>query len=220
MLKKYKHILKDRKDAAQKLKDIIPMQKVKDEEWDFVAVSSGGLELASFIKGKLPNRIDFIFSESILAPHNSECEVARVSENEEIVINEELVDAFEIQYDYIYGEAGRKHEENILSYIYQYRKGRHFISVKDRVVLLIDEGSETGLKFMTALKSILSQSPKAVYIAVAVLPADVLELLEPFADKIFFLYDIEDYVETDLYYENLIKVDEEKIEKILNKRDK
>lgn len=215
MVKKYKHILKDRKDAAQKLRDIIPMQRVKEEEWDFVAVSSGGLELASLIRGGLKNRIDFIFSESIMAPNNPECEIARVSEGEEIVINEELVDAFEIQYDYIYGEAGRKHEEQILSYIYQYRKGRHFFSVKDRVVLLVDEGSETGLKFMTALKTILAQGPKAVYIAVSVLPSDVHELLEPFADDIFCLYSIDDYVETDLYYENLEKVSEDMIEKLL-----
>jgi len=215
--KVYKNILKNREDAAKKLKEIIPMQKVKDEDWDFVGVSSGGLELASLIKGDLANRVDFIFSEGIFAPHNNECEVARVSESEEIVINEELVDSFEIQYDYIYGEAGRKHEENILSYLYQYRKGRHFISVKDRVVLLVDEGSETGLKFMTALKSILAQKPKAVYIAVAVLPSDVLELLEPFADDIFYLYDIEDYVETDLYYKELPKVSEDKIEKLLER---
>ncbi len=214
-MKKYKDVLKNRNDAAKKLKDVIPMHRLKDESWDLVAVSKGGLDLASRIKDLLPNRIDFLFSESILAPNNCECEVARVSESEEIVINEELVAAFEIQYDYIYGEARRKHEENILSYIYQYRKGRHFLSVENRVILLVDEGSETGLKFMTALKTILAQKPKAVYIAVPVLPTDVLELLEPYADDIFFLHDIDDYVETDLYYQELENIDEDTIEKLL-----
>ena len=97
----------------------------------------------------------------------------------------------------------------------KYRKGRNFASLEGQVVLLLDEGSETGLKFMTALKTILAMKPKAVYIAVPVLPSDVLELLEPFADDVFFLYDIEDYVETALYYEELEKVSEEKIEKLL-----
>ncbi|MEN8302910.1 MAG: phosphoribosyltransferase, partial [Campylobacterota bacterium] len=99
--------------------------------------------------------------------------------------------------------------------IYQYRKGRHFQSMENRVVLLVDEGSETGSKFLTALKTILAQKPKAVYIAVAVLPTDILEQLEPFVDNIFFLYDIDDFVETSLYYEDFKEIDDEEIEKLL-----
>ncbi len=214
-MKKYKHLLIDHKDAATQLSEIIPINKLKDESWNIIAVSKGGLKLASYIKNKLPNYIDFLFSEAIMAPNNEECEIARVSEKEEIVINEQLVSSFEIKYDYIYGEARRKHEEKILSYIYQYRKGKPFPSMRDKVVLLVDEGSETGLKFMTALKTIFTMQPKAVYIAVPVLPTDVLELLETFTDDIFFLHNIDDYVETNLYYKNLPDVKEEEIEKLL-----
>ena len=214
-MKKYKGVLKDREEAALKLTDVIPMQRFKDENWDIVAVSKGGLVVGSKIKGRFSNSLDFLFSEAIVAPNNSECEIARVSETEEIVINEGLVSAFEIQYDYIYGEARRKHEENILSYIYQYRKGRHFASMRDRVVLLVDDGSETGMKFMTALKTVLAQKPKAVYLAVPVIPADTLELLEPFADDIFFLHEIDDYVDTPLYYREFDYIDEDQIEKLL-----
>jgi putative phosphoribosyl transferase len=214
-MQKYKDILKDRIEAAQKLKEILPMQKIKDEEWIFVAVSKGGLEIANLIKSNLKNQIDFLFSEAILAPHNSECEIARVSENEDIVIIDELAKSFEIQYDYIYGEAHRKHEEKILSYVYKYRKGKQFVDVSDRVVLLIDEGSETGIVLTTAIKSILNMRPKAVYIAAPILPTTVIENLEPFADEIFFIHNIDDYVQTPLYYKNLPPVSDEKIEKIL-----
>ena len=217
-MKERKNLLKNRQDAAKKLAEMIPMQKLKLEDWKLVAVSKGGLELAYLLKGRLENDVEFLFSEAIMAPNNDECEIARVTEGEEIVINENLVSAFDIQYDYIYGEAHRKHEEKILSSIYQYRKGMPFPSVKDEVVLLIDEGSESGLKFMTALKAILAQKPKAVYIGVPVIPNDILESLEPFCDDIFFIHDIEDYVETALYYEDLPRVDEEKIEKILGEK--
>lgn len=218
-MKKYKHILKNRQDAATRLMDVIPMQRLKNESWKMVAISRGGLELAHLLRRKLPNALDFLFSEAILAPNNDDCEIARVSEKEEIVINEQLVKTFGIKYDYIYGEAKRKHEEQILSYVYQYRKGRPFASMKDQVVLLIDEGSETGLRLMTAIKTILAMKPKAVYIAVPVLPSDTLELLEPFADDVFTLHVIDDYVETALYYEELEKVEEEKIEKYLGEKN-
>lgn len=215
MLKQYKNILLNREDAADKLKEVLPMCDIKEEKWEFIALSHGGLELVSYLTKNLDNNKDILFSETVCAPQNSNCEIARVSETEEIVINEDLVAAFEIQYDYIYGEAHRKHEEKILSYIYQYRKGHHFPSLTKKTVLLVDEGSETGMKMMSALKTILLQKPKAVYIAVPVLPRDVLELLEPYADEIFFLYDIEDYVETSLYYKELNKLSDEDVEKLL-----
>ena len=215
MIKKYKNILKNRQEAAQKLLEVIPMQKFKDESWKLVALSSGGLRLAAYLNNRHINKIDFLFSEPILALNNVECELARVSEHEEIVVNEELMHAFDIKYDYIYGEANRKHEEKILSNIYKYRKGRPFFNVENEVVLLVDDGSETGLKFMTALKTILSQKPKAVYIATPVLPSDVLELLEPFTDDLYYLYNIDDYVNTELYYEEFETIDDDEIERLL-----
>lgn len=217
-MNKYKNILKNRQDAGKKLHDVIPMQKLKEESWKIVAVSKGGLVLSGYIRGKLKNNINILFSESVLAPNNNECEIARVSESEEIVINENLVASFEIKYDYIYGEAHRKHEEKVLSSIYKYRKGRAFSSMKGEVVLLTDDGSETGMKLMLALKTILTQKPKAIYIAVPVLPSDVLEMLEPYSDDIFFLHDIDDYVQTSLYYEELEKVDDQTIEKLLEEK--
>ncbi|MFT7860519.1 MAG: phosphoribosyltransferase [Sulfurimonas sp.] len=214
-MKQYKELLENREDAARKLAEVLPMPKLKEEQWELIAVSKGGLELGAYLKQRLKNRLDILFLEPIMAPNNPECEVARVSETEEIVIQENLINSFGIQLDYIYGEAHRKHEEGILSNIYKLRKGRPFSSMKDKVVLLLDEGSETGTKFMTALKTVLAQSPKAVYIAVPVIPSDVLETLETFVDNIYFLHDIDDYVETDLYYKKLEKVDDERVEQIL-----
>jgi len=215
MIKKYKNILKNRQEASKQLLDVIPIQKFKDESWKLVALSSGGLKLCAYLNNRYMNKIDFLFSEPILALNNPECELARVSEQEEIVINENLMSAFDIKYDYIYGEANRKHEEKILSSIYKYRKGRPFFDVQNEVVLLVDDGSETGLKFMTALKTILSQKPKAVYIAVPVLPSDVLELLEPFTDDIYYLHNIDDYVNTELYYEEFETIKDNEIERLL-----
>ncbi len=214
-MQRYKNILLNRTDAARKLVDILPMQKFRDEKWNIVAVSRAGLELGMTIRGKYSNHLDILFSEAIMAPNNPECEIARVSENEEIVLNEELINSFGVQYDYIYGEAHRKHEEDILSYIYRYRKGEPFPDMQNEVVLLVDDGSETGSKFMTALKTILAQKPKAVYIAVPLIPTDVLEILETFVDEIFFLYDIEDYVQTEFYYKDFNDVNDEELEKLL-----
>lgn len=210
-----KAYFKDRSDAAAQLKEHLPLERLKAENWHLVAVSSGGLALAERLNTRLKLPIDYLFTEPIYAPQNHECEIARVSETEEIVMIKSLVGAFDIQVDYIYGEAKRKHEEKILSKVYKYRKGRHFELMHGKTVLLMDEGAETGLKLMTAIKTIMMMRPKAVYIAVPVLPLDVLESLEPLVDDIYYVHDVEDFVQTSSYYASLEKVTDDEIEEIL-----
>ncbi|WP_294892098.1 MULTISPECIES: phosphoribosyltransferase [unclassified Sulfuricurvum] len=210
---------KNRSDAAIQLKELLPLDRMKSESWSLIAVSSGGLMVADAINARLKLPIDFLFSASITAPQNPECELARVSETEEIVIHQALLDVFDIQVDYIYGEATRKHEEKILSAIYQYRKGEHFQSMKGKNILLIDEGSETGLKLMCAIKTAFSQKAKAVYVAVPVMPSSVVEALDPIVDAVFCVHELDDYVDTKYYYQEFGAVEEEMIETILEKRN-
>jgi len=212
-------MFKDRGDAASRLKEQLPLDQMKQERWQLVAVSSGGLELIHYLNDRLRLEKDFLFSAGIYAPKNSECELARVSEYEEIVINDSLVEAFNIKYDYIYGEASRKHEEKILSSIYKYRKGKHFQDMEGKTVMLVDEGAESGLKLMAAIKTILAMNPKAIYVAVPVLPSDLLEYLEPLADEIFFIAALNDYVDTASYYENFRPVGDEQIEQYLGEKN-
>lgn len=218
-MKPNRFFFKNRSDAAVQLKELLPIDRMKSESWNLIAVSSGGLVIANEMNKRLKLPIDFIFSAGITAPQNPECELARVSETEEIVIHKALVEAFEIQVDYIYGEATRKHEEKILSAIYQYRKGEHFKSMKGKTILLIDEGSETGLKLMCAIKTAFAQKAKAVYVAAPIIPTSVAEALDPIVDEIFCLQEIEDYIDTGYYYEEFNSVDEETIETILERRD-
>jgi putative phosphoribosyl transferase len=214
-MKNPRHIFATRHAAAMQLREILPFDRIKSEDWRFVAVSRGGLALATMLNDRLNRHVDFLFSEPITAPHNPQCEVARVSENEEIVMHENLVKAFDIQVDYIYGEANRKHEEKILSSIYKYRKGRHFENMEGKVVLLIDQGAETGMKMMTAIKTIMNMKPRAIHIAVPLLPEDVLEDLELLVDRIFYLHEIEDFIDTPSYYGELPEIDDKTIATIL-----
>ncbi|NOQ31936.1 MAG: phosphoribosyltransferase [Helicobacteraceae bacterium] len=219
MINKNVKYFENREDAAEKLRDVLPHDKMKSEKWELIAISSGGLDLASHLLNRYKLPLGFLLTAPIKAPNNSECEIARVSESEEIVIDESLVRAFEIQYDYIYGEATRQHEEKILSDIYKYRHGAPFKNMENKTVLLIDEGSENGLKLMCAIKTILTMNPSAVYVAVPVLPKDVLEVLEPLVDSVFYIQEVGDFVTTSHYYKNLEKIDTTKITKILGDID-
>lgn len=212
-------IFKNRIDAAAALKEVLPLAQFRAQKWHLVAISKGGLVIADYLNHGTNNKIDLLFSASISAPRNKECEIARVSETEEIVINEQLVECFEIERDYIYGEAHRRYEDKILGYNYKYRKGRSFQSVKDEMVLLVDEGAQSGMTMMLALKTVLAMKPKAVFIALPLISSELLKTLEPLADNIFYIREIQNYVATSYYYDALEDIDDAVIEKILGERD-
>jgi len=209
---------KDRDDAAQKLIETLPIDRIRSEKWKVIAVSSGGLKIASAIAARAGVCVDILFSEAIYAPANADCELGRVSETEEIVVHEELVDAFDVQYDYIYGEAHRKHEEKILSSVYKFRKGMQFPNLKDEHILLIDEGCESGLKLMTGIKTAMNMDAKAVFVAIPVAPKSVAEALNQIVDESYVVHEVNDYVKTYCYYKDFTPIGDREIETILEKQ--
>jgi len=207
----------NREDAAVKLIDALPIERIRTEKWKIIAVSAGGLTIASAIAKRAGMKVDILFSEAVYAPNNPECELGRVSETEEIVVHEELVNAFDVQYDYIYGEAHRKHEEKILASIYRFRKGEQFPNLKDEHVLLIDDGCESGMKLMTGIKTAMNMDAKAVFVAIPVAPKSVAEALNQIVDESYVVHEVNDYVKTYCYYKDFKTVDENEIEAILQK---
>jgi len=208
---------KDRDDAAVQLIDALPIERIRAEKWKIIAVSSGGLKIASAIASRAGVGLDMLFSQAIYAPANADCELGRVGETEEIVVHEELVDAFDIQYDYIYGEAHRKHEDKILASVYKFRKGEQFPSLKDEHVLLVDDGCESGLKLMTGIKTAMNMDAKAVFVAIPVAPKSVAEALNQIVDESYIVHVVNDYVKTYCYYKDFEDISDNEIEEILEK---
>ncbi len=206
------------KDALAKLVSNMPIERLKEEDWIVVPISNNGVfygqEIAKIIKAGY----DRLFTQVIYAPNNKDCEIAVVSETEEIVINKELVDSFEIELDYIYGEAKRKHDEKILANMYQYRKGEMITDLKHKNVILVDEGADTGLTLMVALKTVMNMGVHKVAVALPIVPKSVARELSTIVDEIYFVHQIENYIETRHYYgEEEVQYSDEMLEETRRK---
>lgn len=218
MQKNCKNILfSDRKEAARQLLDVLPVGRMKAEQWIIIALSPGGFKIATYIANKLKLDVDVLFNEAINAPANAECEIARVSETEEIVIHEILTASFQIQNDYIFGEAKRQYEDRILPKIYRYRKDSTFCSIRNRHVLLLDEGCETGLKMMVGIKSALERKARSIYTASPVMPDNIAELMRQVVDDVFAIHEVDDYLLTSSYYDDFSPITDEKLRKLFDK---
>ncbi|HHH37611.1 MAG TPA: hypothetical protein ENK77_03230 [Epsilonproteobacteria bacterium] len=209
-------IFQNREAAAAELIEIIPSNLFESFSTVVIGVSEGGVFFAEKISRALHAQMDILLSEPIVAPNNPELEIAIISETEDMVMNKALIDAFEIDEDYVYSEANRNYEEKVLSYVYKYRKGIPLRALRGKNVILADESIETGLTMTVALKSMIELGVKSVYVAAPVLDQTVYDNLLSLCDGVFCPYRIRDYISIEYYYERLEKIEFDTLQEIID----
>ncbi len=209
----------NKEDAAVKLIETLPLKLLRDNETVVIGVSEEGVYFADKIAKATESQMDILLTEPILAPNNPELAIAMVSETEEVVMHKALIDSFDISEDYIYSEAHRKYEEEVLAYVYKYRKGKELVSLKGKYVVLVDECIETGLTMMVALKSVIAREAKNIYIATPILDKTVYENLLSVCDGVFCPHKVQDYISIEYYYKDFGTLDFEEISEIVKQQE-
>ncbi|MEO1923804.1 MAG: hypothetical protein ABGX25_04740 [Nautiliaceae bacterium] len=192
-------IFETREEALNRLLDVIDKDIIRD--CVVLSVSKRGVFYAREIalkNGMLEG--DFLFIEEVKSPINKDTSLAAISETRDYILIQELIESFEITDDYLFGEIQRVYEEKILEDIHQIRAGEGIISLEDRNVLLVDEGANTGLTLLCAVKSCINKKVASINVAIPVIAKETAEMVEKIVDNTFFVKVIEDYVSTDFYF--------------------
>jgi putative phosphoribosyl transferase len=210
---------KDRAAAASLLIDTLPVKVLRENETVVIGISEGAVYYADKVADALDAQMDILLTEPIVAPNNPSLPIAMISETQEVVMHKALIDAFEISEDFVYAEANRKYDEEVLSYVYKYRKGKDLHSLKGKYVVLVDECIETGLTMMVALKSTIAREAKNIYIATPILDNSVYENLVAVCDGVFCPHKIQDYISIEYYFQNFEKLTFEEISEIIKRNE-
>lgn len=205
---------KNREVAAYRLLDVLPIAKMKLEDWTVISSSYGGFPIAKIVADTLNAKLDIMFSEKIIAPANEECEIAIVTEHEEVVIHEELVKTFDISLDFIYSKSKQVYEDSILTRVNEYRDGNSLTQLKYKNVLIIDEGINTGLTMMACIKTAINLGAKSVSVATPILPSASVQTIESIADDLYYCKKLDHFIAINFYYDTLEELEFEDIEKI------
>ncbi|OCL96767.1 putative phosphoribosyltransferase [Arcobacter porcinus] len=205
---------KNREVAAFKLLDVLPLESMKLEKWIVVACSYGGYEIAKIIANALNSDYEILFNEKIYAPNNEECEIAVVTELEDVLIHEELVKAFDIELDLVYLKSKDVFETTIKPKINKFRAGEKLTYLKGKNVLIVDEDINVGLVMMACIKTIINQGVKSISVATPLLSTASIQAIDAITDDLYYIKKLDHYIEADFYYDSLEKLSFENIERI------
>ena len=206
---------KNREVAAYRLLDVLPIDSMRLEDWTVISSSYGGFEIAKIVAKALNSKYDMMFSEKIYAPNNEDCEIAVVTEHEEVLIHEELIKAFDISLDYVYAKSKQVYDESIVKTVNRFRHGEKIQKFENKNVLIVDEGINTGLTVMACIKTAINLKAKSISVATPILPTASIPTIESIADDLYYIKKLDHFVAINFYYDSLDDVGFEDLEKII-----
>jgi len=194
----------DRYDAAQKL---IPfLEKYKNTPGVVFAVPRGGVSIGYYIAKHYNFPLELLLTKKIGHPLSNELAVGAVSMEDHIID-----ERHDLPDSYIEGEVEKI--KNSLNEHYKKFMGdeHHPTDLKNKTVIIVDDGIATGNTMLAAIKIIRKQNPKKIVVAVPVAPPDTVEKIQEYADDFICLFTPDDFFGVGQFYEDFSTVSDEAV---------
>jgi predicted phosphoribosyltransferase len=98
-----------------------------------------------------------------------------------------------------------------------YRKDRPALSVKDRTIILVDDGLATGATMLAAARALQLLNPRKVVIAVPVASASACDKLEKEADQVVCAFKPKLLEAVGNWYEDFSQTTDEEVKDLLER---
>lgn len=201
-------MFQDRIEAGIKLAK--KLAKFKSKNGVVLAVPRGGVPIAYVIAKSLGLPLDLVLTKKIGHPANKEYAIGAVSMNEQFVIPHEGVSE-----DYIERETIRIRK--MLKDMYaDYLGQKEPESIRDKTVLVIDDGIATGNTLLATISMLRKQKPAAVVIAVPVASRSAINKLSKEVDEIICLLVPEDFYGVGAFYVDFSPVSDDEVKHYLH----
>jgi putative phosphoribosyl transferase len=206
-------MFKDREDAGRRL--LKELERFRDSDPLILAVPRGGVVIAHEMIKEFGLDWDLIIPRKIGAPHNKEVAIGAVSYDGSYFTDEGYVAMLGVSNRYIEEEAAFQLDE-IKRRMREYNGTDEFPDVRDRTVIIVDDGIATGFTILAAIKSVKTQGASKVIIAVPVAPPDTVEKLSAEVDEVICLEVPEEFYAVGMHYKNFSEVSDEEVSAIIN----
>ena len=176
-----------------------------------LAIPRGGLPVAAIVAKALNAPLDVALTKKLGHPYNREYAIGAVSLNNVVLSN-----AVGISQNYIEEETKRIRE--VLKKRYQqYYKNRESQSLKDKTVIIIDDGIATGNTVIATVELVHKQLPERVVVAIPVAPKLAIKKLEdsPLVDEVVCLLTPFNFHAVGQFYERFHQVPDDEAIAIL-----
>ncbi len=207
-------MFKDRIDAGTQLAK--KLLHYKDQDVVVLAIPRGGLPVGAIVAKTLQAPLDVVLTKKIGHPYHKEYAIGAVS-LESIVLS----DAAGISKAYIDEETVRIREK-LKKRQDQYYKNKSPENLKDKTVIIIDDGIATGNTVLVTVELVSKQTPSKIVVAIPVAPKSSIDKLNssPYIDEVVCLQVPYGFYAVGQFYEDFYQVSDEEAIRLLEENSK
>lgn len=172
---------RDRNEAGKVLAS--ELLEYKDKGVTVLAVPNGGVPVASVIAKELHADLYLMIVRKLQIPSNTEAGFGALTSDGFLLFNHRLIDSLHLSKDDIEKQREKAYQ-SIRSRQKYFGDRAILLCLKDRTIILVDDGLASGFTMEAAVKSVKSRGAKGIIIAVPTSSLSAFQRLKPQADKI------------------------------------
>ena len=206
-------LFKDRRDAGQQLAARLAF--LKDQPSVIVlGIPRGGVVVAAEIARALHAPLDVFLAHKLGAPFNPELAIGALTSTGEVLLDELLVAELRLSPKEIAREVERQRKE-IGRRLDVFRKDRAPLDLKNRTVVIVDDGIATGSTMLAALRALRQQKPARLILAIPVGPPETMQRLACECDQVIVLDTPEPFWAVGRFYMQFGQTGDEEVVELL-----
>jgi len=176
-------LFNDRVYAGNLLGDILEKRRQK---YILFAIPSGGIPVCYAISKKLKIDFDILIARKLQIPRNTEAGFGAISWDGEVVFNERLLYELDLSKDSI----DKIIQETLIGINHRIKKfigNKPFPNIKEKKVVLVDDGLASGYTMLSVVKSLRKRNVEEILVTVPTASASSIELLSQHVEEIICL---------------------------------
>lgn len=181
-----------------------------------LALPRGGVPVAFELANALNIQLDILLVRKLGLPTHKELAMGAIATGGYIVLNEEIVQLLRVPTETI-SEVVIEEQKELDRRERLYRESRPEPDMRDRTVILVDDGIATGSTMLVAIKAVKERHPSRIVVATPTAPPSVCDALKAVADEVVCLMTPEPFTAISLWYRDFNQVSDEEVRGLLQK---
>jgi len=208
-------LFRDRTEGARRLAREFSGLTLKNPI--ILAIPRGGVVTGFELARQIGGELDIVVSRKLGAPGQPELAVGAVMHDGTILINEEVVRYVNASDEYV-GEEKNRQIAEAKRRMRAYRGDRPYPTLRDRSVIIVDDGVATGATMIAAVGWAKSQGAREVVAATPVAPQETIEKLQDAADRVVCPQMPQPFFAIGQFYEEFPQVEDREVMELLQRR--
>jgi putative phosphoribosyl transferase len=180
-----------------------------------LALPRGGVPVAFEIADVLAAPLDVCVVRKLGVPGHEELAMGAIASGGVRVLNRDVVEMLKIPERIIDAVSAREKSE-VQRRERVYRGDRPTLTVKDAIVILVDDGIATGATMQAAIQALRQQEPARIVVATPVAPPDICALFTGLADEFVCLLQPRLFISVGSWYQDFRPVTDEEVRSLLD----